>query len=61
MLSFLQSLLSTQNELAADDRGATAVEYALVVSLIAVVAVTAFTALGGSATSVLGNVATLLH
>jgi pilus assembly protein Flp/PilA len=43
-----------------DDRGATAVEYALMVSLIAAAIVIAVTALGGKLTSVFNGVVSSL-
>jgi len=39
-----------------NDRGATAIEYTLIASLIAVAAITAFNKVGGKITNVLGNV-----
>ncbi len=39
------------------DQGATAIEYTLIASLIAVAAITAMRTVGGKVTNVLGNVA----
>ena len=39
-----------------DDRGATAVEYAMLVSLIAAILVATITALGGSVTGLFGDI-----
>jgi pilus assembly protein Flp/PilA len=50
MFSGLLNLLKEEN-------GATAIEYGLIAALIAVVAVTALTAVGGSLTSVFTTVA----
>jgi pilus assembly protein Flp/PilA len=52
----LSSLVKFQTKLAAmrDDRGATAVEYGLMVALIAIVIIVAVTLLGG-------NLSTLFH
>ncbi|HEX3550464.1 MAG TPA: Flp family type IVb pilin [Candidatus Elarobacter sp.] len=43
-----------------DDEGATLVEYGLVVSLIAVAAIVAITALGGAVSTTFNNIATKL-
>jgi pilus assembly protein Flp/PilA len=51
MLSIFRSLMK-------NDRGATAIEYTLIASLIAVAAIAAMTSVGGSIKNVLGNVAT---
>ncbi|HEY7146386.1 MAG TPA: Flp family type IVb pilin [Streptosporangiaceae bacterium] len=53
---FLQNFLA--EPLRGDDRGATAVEYGLIVALIAAVIVTALVTLGGNISSTLSNIAT---
>ena len=50
MLSFLRRMLK-------NDRGATAIEYTLIASLIAVAAITAMGSVGGKVTNVLSNAA----
>jgi pilus assembly protein Flp/PilA len=50
-------MLSIFRRLMSNDRGATAIEYTLIASLIAVAAITAMSAVGGKVTNVLGNVA----
>jgi pilus assembly protein Flp/PilA len=52
---YIQNALARQ--LQRDDRGATAVEYGLMVALIAAVIVTAVTLIGTNLTSVFNNVA----
>lgn len=49
MLSIFRSLMK-------NDRGATAIEYTLIASLIAVAAITAMKSVGGKITNVLSNV-----
>ena len=53
MLSIFRSLMK-------NDRGATAIEYTLIASLIAVAAITAMTSVGTSVKGTLSNVATTL-
>ena len=50
-------MLSTFRKLMKNDRGATAIEYTLIASLIAVAAITAMNTVGGKVTNVLSNVA----
>lgn len=50
-------MLSIFRRLMKDEQGATAIEYTLIASLIAVAAITAMTAVGGKVTNVMGNVA----
>jgi pilus assembly protein Flp/PilA len=54
LITNLQSWLATRSS---DERGATAVEYGLMVALIAVVIIVAVTALGGSLSSVFDSTA----
>ncbi len=53
MLKFLKMVL-------ADESGATAIEYGLIVALISIAAVAGFTAIGGDLKTVFGNVGTAL-
>ena len=53
MLSIFQALMKSE-------RGATAIEYTLIASLISVAAITAMKTVGGKVTNVLGNVANSL-
>ena len=50
MLSIFRRLMKNQH-------GATAIEYTLIASLIAVAAITAMTSVGGKVSNVMGNVA----
>lgn len=50
-------MLSTFRKLIKSDRGAAAIEYTLIASLIAVAAITAMNTVGGKVTNVLTNVA----
>ena len=50
-------MLSIFRKLMKSDRGATAIEYTLIASLIAVAAITAMKTVGGKVTNVLTNVA----
>ena len=50
MLSIFRSLMK-------NEKGATAIEYTLIASLIAVVAIASMTSVGGKVTNVLSNVA----
>ena len=50
-------MLSIFRRLMKNDQGATAIEYTLIASLIAVAAITAMKSVGGKVTNVLGNVA----
>ncbi len=49
-------MLSIFRRLMKNDKGATAIEYTLIASLIAVAAITAMSTVGGKVTNVLGNV-----
>ncbi len=50
-------MLSIFRRLMKNEQGATAIEYTLIASLIAVAAITAMTTVGGKVSNVLGNVA----
>jgi pilus assembly protein Flp/PilA len=50
-------MLSIFRRLIKNDKGATAIEYTLIASLIAVAAITAMSTVGGKVTNVLSNVA----
>jgi len=50
-------MLSIFRRLMLNDKGATAIEYTLIASLIAVAAITAMTSVGGKVSNVLSNVA----
>ncbi len=50
-------MLSIFRRLMKNNKGATAIEYTLIASLIAVAAITAMGTVGGKVTNVLGNVA----
>ena len=50
-------MLSIFRRLAKDQRGATAIEYTLIASLIAVAAIASMRTVGGKVTNVLSNVA----
>ena len=50
-------MLSIFRRLMKNERGATAIEYTLIASLIAVAAITAFTQVGTKVSSVMSNVA----
>jgi pilus assembly protein Flp/PilA len=50
-------MLSLFRHFMKNDSGATAIEYTLIASLIAVAAITAMRTVGGKVTNVLGNVA----
>jgi pilus assembly protein Flp/PilA len=50
-------MLSIFRHLMKNDQGATAIEYTLIASLIAVAAITAMRTVGGKVTNVLSNVA----
>jgi pilus assembly protein Flp/PilA len=50
-------MLSIFRRLMKNERGATAIEYTLIASLIAVAAITAMTTVGGKVSNVMGNVA----
>jgi len=54
MLSFLRRILK-------NNRGATAIEYTLIASLIAVAAITAMGTVGGKVTNVLSNAASSMN
>ena len=49
-------MLSIFRRLMKNDQGATAIEYTLIASLIAVAAIAAMRSVGGKVTNVLGNV-----
>jgi pilus assembly protein Flp/PilA len=51
----LEFVMSFLKKLAANKRGATAIEYALIAGLIAVASVAAFTAVGGGITTKVGQ------
>ena len=53
MLSILRPLMK-------NERGATAIEYVLIASLISVAAITAMTTVGGKVSNVLSNVASAM-
>jgi pilus assembly protein Flp/PilA len=48
-------MLSVLRKFMKNDRGSSAIEYALIASLIAVAAITAMTSVGGKIINVLGN------
>jgi pilus assembly protein Flp/PilA len=50
-------MLSIFRRLMKNEQGATAIEYTLIASLIAVAAITAMTSVGGKVSNVLSNVA----
>ena len=50
-------MLSIFRRLMSNDKGATAIEYTLIASLIAVAAITAMTTVGGKVNNVMTNVA----
>lgn len=50
-------MLSIFRRLMKNEKGATAIEYTLIASLIAVAAITAMSTVGGKVTNVLSNVA----
>jgi pilus assembly protein Flp/PilA len=54
MIQYLQILLNTRRD---DERGASAVEYGLLVALIAFVIIGAVTLIGGNLTTLFTNVA----
>jgi pilus assembly protein Flp/PilA len=54
-------MLSIFRHLMKSDRGATAIEYTLIASLIAVAAIAAMRSVGGSVNNVLNGVATTLN
>jgi pilus assembly protein Flp/PilA len=54
-------MLSIFRRLMKSDRGATAIEYTLIASLIAVAAIAAMRSVGGSVNNVLNGVATTLN
>lgn len=53
----LNALVKLQTRLATRDRGATAVEYGLMVALIAIVIIAAVTLLGGNLNNLFTNIA----
>lgn len=53
----LKSLVRLQTSISTRDRGATAVEYGLMVALIAIVIIAAVTLLGGNLKTLFNNVA----
>jgi pilus assembly protein Flp/PilA len=61
MLKFYAFLNGFISDLRRDDRGATAVEYGLMVALIAVVIIAAVTAIGLNLQAVFNTVATALN
>jgi pilus assembly protein Flp/PilA len=54
-------MLSIFRRFMKNEQGATAIEYTLIASLIAVAAITAMTTVGGKVTNVLGNVANAMN
>ena len=54
-------MLSIFRRLMKNEKGATAIEYTLIASLIAVAAITAMSTVGGKVTNVLGNVANAMN
>jgi pilus assembly protein Flp/PilA len=54
-------MLSIFRHLMKNDHGATAIEYTLIASLIAVAAITAMRSVGGKVTGVLSNVANAMN
>jgi pilus assembly protein Flp/PilA len=54
-------MLSIFRRLMKNEKGATAIEYTLIASLIAVAAITAMTTVGGKVTNVLTNVGTSIQ
>ena len=58
LYTFVQSLLQARTD---DDRGASLVEYALLVALIAIVCIAAITLLGGNAATKFSGVAQSLQ
>ncbi len=55
--TFLQTLVATRAD---DDRGASLVEYALLVALIAIVCIGALTALGGTTSGTFSEVTSMI-
>jgi pilus assembly protein Flp/PilA len=55
------SMLSIFRRLMSNERGATAIEYTLIASLIAVAAITAMGSVGGKVTNVLSNAASSMN
>jgi pilus assembly protein Flp/PilA len=54
-------MLSIFRRLMKNEQGATAIEYTLIASLIAVAAITAMSTVGGKVTNVLGNTANAMN
>jgi pilus assembly protein Flp/PilA len=54
-------MLSIFRRLMKNEQGATAIEYTLIASLIAVAAITAMTSVGTKVSSVMSNVASTMH
>jgi pilus assembly protein Flp/PilA len=54
-------MLSIFRRLMKNERGATAIEYTLIASLIAVAAITAFTTVGNKVSNVMSNVANAMN
>jgi pilus assembly protein Flp/PilA len=54
-------MLSIFRNLMKNDKGATAIEYTLIASLIAVAAIAAMGAVGSKVNGVLSNVASVMH
>ena len=54
-------MLSIFRRLMKNEQGATAIEYTLIASLIAVAAITAMTTVGGKVSNVMGNVANVMN
>jgi pilus assembly protein Flp/PilA len=60
LFNMLQNLVTTCLNLKSDKRAVTAIEYALIAALIAVVIIGAVTTLGGNATNTFNSVASEL-
>jgi pilus assembly protein Flp/PilA len=57
-LQFMTTMVADDVKTKRDDRGATAVEYGLMVALIAIVIIAAVTLLGGNLSSLFSEIAT---
>jgi pilus assembly protein Flp/PilA len=61
-INFLENeMLSIFRKLMMNERGATAIEYVLIASLISVAAIAAMTSVGGKVSNVLSNVASAMN
>lgn len=61
MVSVLAHIAGVKNRLTGEEKGATAVEYGIMVALIAVVIIGVVTAIGTNLTNVFGGVRDALH